>query len=283
MNNILDSDKIDFFRENGYLVIPEFLTIDQVKYLRTKILDIFYSDKWKTSHYNTERVLSDVYNTYPDFIELTLNVKVIEIVRQLLGSTPVLMPETAIHYKFYTNWHKDTTSQEKIGKTFHWNDDALMLQCGFYLQDNDELGGGLTVMPKSHKTKDNFKTQDFLSPRFIDRLKLKFGIYKEENDKKLNPNNHKIIDVKSKAGDFVIFDFRLNHRATKPLKLSVEFVPEDKSKIAFFNAFSPDNYVVKEYLDFIENRKEPFYQSLKTRKLSSELLNTATSLNFKAL
>jgi len=155
MDNILDPEKINFFRENGYLIVPNVLSDEQVDYLRSRILNIFSSGEWKKSEYNTERVLSDVYNTFPDFINLTLNKTVIEVISSILGSRPVLMPETAIHYKFYTGWHKDTSSQEREGKTFHWNDDALMLQCGFYLQDNDDLGGGLTVMQGSHKTKDN--------------------------------------------------------------------------------------------------------------------------------
>jgi hypothetical protein len=89
--------------------------------------------------------------------------------------------------------------------------------------------------------------------------------------------------VKSKAGDFIIFDFRLNHRATKPKNLEISKIPADKSKIAFFNAFCVDNETASEYLDFIKSRKEPFYLSLKTRVPSNSLLNSAKALNFKIL
>ena len=283
MEHTLSNEQIKSFKENGYLIIPNVLSKEQVEYLRSRILGIFSSGEWQKSPYNTERVLSDVYNTFPDFIDLTLNKKVIDIVRSLLQTTPVLMPETAIHYKFYTGWHKDTSSQEREGKTFHWNDDALLLQCGFYLQDNDELGGGLTVMQGSHKTKDNLIETDSFKLNLAERAKLKLGMYKEEEDVKLNPNKHKIVDVASKAGDFVIFDFRLNHRATKPKNIEVSNIPLNKSKIAFFNAFCVDNNTASEYLDFIKSRKEPFYQSLKTRVPSEDLSNSAKNLNFKAL
>ncbi|MCF8424759.1 MAG: phytanoyl-CoA dioxygenase family protein [Bacteroidia bacterium] len=280
---MLTTEQINSFTENGYVLIPNVLSEKEVVFLRTRILEIFSTDEWKKSPFNTQRVLSDVYNYFPEFMDITLTEKTINIIKSLLQTTPVLMPETAIHYKFYTGWHKDTSVQEKEGNKFHLKDEALMLQCGFYLQDNDDLGGGLTVMQGSHKTNDNLINPESFRLSLKDRLKLKIGTYKEYDNEKLNPNAHSVIDVKSKAGDLIIFNFRLNHRATRPKHVKLESIPVEKSKIGFFNAFSIDNETANEYLKFIKARKEPFYQSLKSRKPSEDLTQLSNKLKFKAL
>ena len=278
----LSKAQIQSFKENGYLIIPNVLSADQIQFLRKRIMAIFETGEWKKSPYNTEKVLSDVYNTFPEFIDITLNETVIEAIRSLTDGTPVLIPETSIHYKIYTGWHKDTSSQEKAGKSFHWKENALMLECGFYMQDNDPvLGGGLTVMQGSHNTKDNLIDESSYELSFMDKVKIKLGIYREDNNSKLNPNKHKVVDVPSKAGDFVIFNFRTNHRATTPKGIKITEVPVERSKLAFFNAFSVDNETVTEYLDFIKSRKDPYYQSLKTQQPSPHLIETAKKLNFK--
>ena len=144
------------FEEKGYLLVPGVMSKEEVAEMRKKVLHIFDSGEWKKSPYNTKLSLSDVFETFPEFLNYTLKPKVLEVVKGLLGENPLLMPESAIHYRLYTPWHKDTTSQERAGHNFHHKPEALMIEAGFYMQDNDEYGGGLTVMEGSHRTKDNF-------------------------------------------------------------------------------------------------------------------------------
>lgn len=280
---MLSSEQKTFFLENGYLIIPNVLSQETVSDLRTKILEVFKSGEWKKEEFNTNQVLCNVFNTFPELTELVLNKTLIETVKSLLNSTPVLFPETAIHHKFYTGWHKDSTSIEKNGEKFHLNDNALFLQCGYYLQDNNELGGGITVMPKSHKTSDNFTDPFAYSLSIKDRIKLKLGLYSDLNNSRLNPNKHSIVDVPTKAGDLVIFNFRLNHAATLPKKIKQEAIPFDQSKLAIFNAFSNDTENAHHYFNFISQRPEPFYQSLKNYSPSKELMEAAEKLNFKVM
>lgn len=280
---MLTAEQKAFFFENGYISIPNVLSPEIVAELRSKILTIFKTNDWKKVEYNTEQVLCNIFNSYPEFVDVVLNKTLIDAVQSLLNSTPVLFPETAIHYKFYTGWHKDSTSIEKSGEKFHLNENAMFLQCGYYLQDNNELGGGLTVMPKSHQTTDNFINPNSYSLSILDRIKLKLGSYSDEKNIRLNPNKHSVVDVPTKAGDLVIFNFKLNHSATFPKKIKPESVPFEQSKIAVFNAFSNDTENANKYFDFITKREEPFYQSLKEYKPSQELLNTAEKLNFKVV
>ena len=155
-----------------------------------------------------------------------------------------------------------------------------MLEAGFYLQDNDKYGGGLTVMEGSHKTQDSFVNS--AKESFIGKVKRKLLPPSEMNDDFINPFHHKIIDIPSKAGDLVIFNFKTNHRATRPSVCKIADIPKNKEKLAIFNAFSINNETAQEYLNFIYSRPEPFYQYLRNRIPSIYLINKAKELNFIA-
>ena len=78
---MVSSEQIRSVKENGYLIVPNVLTDEQVKHLRSRISGIFTLGEWQKSQFNTDRVLSDVYNTFPDFIDITLTGNIIEIVK----------------------------------------------------------------------------------------------------------------------------------------------------------------------------------------------------------
>ena len=274
---MLSKEEISFFHKEGYLLLPGILSVDEVNLLREKLLGIFRSGEWKRSPFNTSNVLSDVYVNFPELIGISLKPSVVSIIKSLLGDDPVLMPETAVHYKFYTGWHKDTSSQERAGKDFHLKPESLMIEAGFYLQDNDEYGGGLTVMNGSQNTSDNW-ILPASKKNIFKRISNRIFPIKEEKNKEINPHGHKITDIRSRAGDLVIFNFRTSHRATMPSACAVDQVPEHKHKLAFFNAFSVNNSTAREYLDFICSRPEPFYRSLSSRKIPDGVLKKKDEL-----
>ncbi len=269
----------EFFKLNGYLLVPGVLNNSEVKELRERSLEIFKSGEWKRSAFNTENILSDVFNTFPEYIAITLKPAVLEHVRNLLGDDPVLLPETAVHHNFYAGWHKDTTSQERAGYQFHKNVNALMIEAGFYLQENSGHGGGLTVMEGSHLTPDPFLIPA-KEPGILQRIRRKLLPNSVKADRVMNPFGHKITDIRSKAGDLVIFDFRLNHKATRPASGDLKDIPFGKNKIAFFNAFSVHNETADLYLDYIYSRKEPFYQHLRDTPRNPQLLKHANLHSF---
>ena len=278
---MISAEQKKHFEEKGYLLVPGVLSAAEIAHMRKSVLGIFNSDEWKKSPYNTERILSDVYQTFPEFLNVTLNAKVLDVVKGLLGENPLLMPESSVHYKFYTGWHKDTTSQERAGHTFHLSDTSLMIEAGFYLQDNDEYGGGLTVMEASHLTSDYFV--NLPQAGLGERIKNKLSPIPEEENKRINPNKHKLVNIASKAGDLVIFNFKTNHRASRPSICAIEAIPKEKEKIAFFNAFSVNNESGYAYLNYLKSRPEPFYQNLGHRVVSNELKAKAAELAFTAL
>ncbi|MBI2269183.1 MAG: phytanoyl-CoA dioxygenase family protein [Bacteroidetes bacterium] len=272
---------IDSFKKDGYLLIPGFVSKEDINQLRSTIQPYFENGSWSKYQFNTKHVINNVYETFPEIINLIINKELINVLSKIFNSKPVLLPETTIHYNIYTSWHKDTTTQEKMGHMFQWKPNALMVEAGIYLQDNDEYGGGLTVMPGSQKDPDYFKDINLSEPTLINKIKKKLALYNERSDKVVNPYNRDIFDIPSKAGDLVIFNFLTNHRASLPIGYKTEEIPFSKKKLAIFNAFSIDNETCNEYYNFILSRKEPFYSNLKNRGVLPALKTKAEELNFK--
>jgi hypothetical protein len=275
-----DLEKRIFFSENGYLLIPGILSVDEVLFMRKRVLEVFENGEWKKSKYSTEKVLSEIYDYFPEFIKITLSQKVLHEIKNVLGENPILMPETAIHHKFYPGWHKDTTSQERAGYNFHLKPESLMMEAGFYLQDNDEFGGGLTVMKGSHKTSDNFAFQKEKKRTLLTRIKNRLMPVDEKDNQDINPYKHEIVEIPSKVGDLVFFNLKTNHRASLPKKIKIEDIPKEKEKLAFFNAFSSNNSTAIDYLNYIKSRPEPFYQSLHNKIISNDFGHWAKETGF---
>jgi hypothetical protein len=127
------------------------------------------------------------------------------------------------HQSGYVGWHKDTTSIEKEGHRFHLEPGALFVQVGIYLQDNGPRGGGLEVMPGSHR----WRTDPFVA-------RSSSAIARFVNDQVLDRwRARRAYAIPSRAGDAVIFNLRLNHRATRP-PFPPEQLEEHERKLAVF-------------------------------------------------
>jgi ectoine hydroxylase-related dioxygenase (phytanoyl-CoA dioxygenase family) len=274
-----------FFDENGYLLIRNVLTPDEITFLRKRALEIFSSDEWKVSSYNTNRTVIDTYRYFPEIMRVSLGKKVVDTVKALLGSDDIILtPETAMMTGFYPTWHKDTTTQEKLGHSFHKSPDFKMVRCGIYMQDNDEYGGGLSVISGSHRKPDNFLTGDFLPKRTLwYRIKNRLMPQKEEDNVKLNPHKLKIVDIPSKVGDLVFFNFQTAHKGTIPKSQRIGDVPAHKSKIAIFDTFGVNNEQTKMYVDFLKTRPENIYGFARDRHQSAEFDEYTRSIGLGAL
>ena len=267
---MLTSDDKKFYEENGYVIARNMLTKDQVAFLRKRALDIFSSDEWKINDYNTDKTIVDPYKYFPEIMKVTLTNDVVDTAKFLMGEEHVvLIPETAIMKGFYPAWHKDTTTPEKYGHKFHLRPDFKVIRCGFYLQDNNEYGGGLSVFAGSHKVSD-YLTGEFPEKTLLKRIKDRLTPNAEEKDKFLNPHNLKLVDIPSKAGDLVFFDFKIVHKGTIPKSQRLADVPVDITKVALFDIFGVNNEATKLYIDFIKTRPEAIYNFARNPKQSKE-------------
>lgn len=249
------------FHKDGYLLVPGVLTKEEVASLRTFVRPIF--DLPSDQRYgDTASVLFDVYSRYPEVRWVLFHEPTLSILRSLFGDDFVVLREAAVHLnQFFPKWHKDTTSQEEAGHTFHWQDDFLMVEVAYYLQNNTkEFGGGLDVEPGSHVEPDNqlHWPQRNRLERVLDQVTLKNRVVEGRP-----------FSIPSGAGDLLIFHFRTNHRATP----TQHPVPSDHEKLVFFLACSSNSPHVKAYHDFLASR--PNYVYLQDFRYPPDLLEQA--------
>ncbi|MGE0873759.1 MAG: phytanoyl-CoA dioxygenase family protein [Burkholderiales bacterium] len=211
----------------------------------------------------------DVMNRHPQFLPLMFHPRILETLRMLLGEDFQYLPETAAHRGGYGGWHKDTTSQERAGHVFHKAPGYRMVQVAIYFQANGEYGGGLDVRPGSHKEPDQFL--DAMDKTFFDKLRTKarrYNLLPAIFGRRLEG-----VSLASRPGDVVIFDLRLDHKATWPSRKGP--IPEDRQKYALFFVASRRSPQVDDYVRFIAGR--PDYVYLQNYQVSHSLRAAAVS------
>ena len=257
----------EMLKAQGYVVIPQVLSHEEVRKARNILTEIFskksnYEGDLYRSSEEGGSVYVDIFSRYKELRWILFNPKFIEGLSSTLGRDFVVLPDAAMHDSQYGGWHKDTTSQERHGHTFHYEPDFQVVTTAIYLQDNsDEYGGGLEVVPYSHIDKnDPFVTKSNL----IDRIKKKLMNGRQHREAKFKNQ----FSVPTKAGDMVIFNLRLTHRATHP---TIKPVPAEHRKFALFIICSANNKHARTFTDYIKGR--PDYLHLKNHKYPPELLD----------
>jgi hypothetical protein len=257
------------FDRDGYLVVPSVLSLAQIKGLREFLAPKFARPKEERFPGDTDNILFDLVNRYVETRWLLFHPQVVDTLRSLLGDSYAVIRETSAHHEIFSSWHKDTGAQEAEGHRFQWRQDYLMVEAGFYLQDNtDQYGGGLDVVPGAHRIPDpvtkspaiGYKPEERtfvqkIAGRVRSAMKKVWGesTAKEEQKEESLPG---CVSVPTKAGDLLIFDFRINHRATPRRVPKPSNIPE---KMAIFFACSRNNEHVRAYHDFIASRKDYIY------------------------
>lgn len=246
---MLTQEQIKHFHDGGYILIPNVLSPEQVQELRAILRPKFKKNE-KRLPGDTSVIRFDVYNRYPEVRWLLFHEASMSALRSLLGKNYAVLRDTTAQLNHFGNWHKDTTTQEIFGYGFHKEPDYLMVDVAYYLQDNtDELGGGLDVEPGSHRRPDPF-------------LKLR--------NKQRNEPVKDFVSIPNKAGDLLIFDFRINHRGSRPQQFAAA---RKRGKLGLFLACSKNNAHVRAYHEFINRR--PDFGYLKNFSHDPELLRQA--------
>jgi hypothetical protein len=269
---MLSTKDTDDFVQKGYLLVPEAFTRQQTADLRKIVADIFArpleaGDLARKGVAPAVRM--DIFNRFPELQWILTHKPLVEAVTSLMGEDFVYLPETAIQDSGFGGWHKDTSSQERAGHRFHWEPDFMMVQLAIYLQDNCEYGGGLEVIPGSHRRPDIYRN------RLRDRLKLE-RIRSELDNRGLWRSGY---SVPSRAGDLVMFHFRLDHRATYPVIKTQ--APEERRKLAIFLACSANNRHARAYRDFLASR--PSYPYLNNHRYSPDLIAQTQGSRFSLM
>jgi hypothetical protein len=254
-------------RQHGYAVLPKVFEPAVALDLRKELLRIFAEpspyEGDLNAHADYKRAFFDAFNRYPALRWVPFHPPLLAALRGLLGDDFVWIPEVGIHDSGYGGWHKDTTAQEVAGHRFQWEPDFGVVQVAIYCQENDPLhAGGLDVIPGSHRLPDRIiKFGGGVAQRLAARVRYRL---KTMNDDRRRETLH------HKLGDVVVFDYRLDHRATQPRVLPI---PPHYRKLAIFSVASRNNRHAQAYLDFISSRQD--YKYLRDYADTPELLALA--------
>ena len=258
----------DTIRKQGWALLKNIYTTEDIARCREMTDELFASKTIKKSPFDSEYIINDLYRHCPDLARLVFNKKYFKGVWSLIGDKIVWLPECAIHRDRYAKWHKDTTEQEIGGITSHIEEESPMLQVSTYLQDYSlEEGGGITIVPGSHRQPDRFLSMYKFDP--LTRVKRKTRRMLGQTVFQKIEKNNEALDLPGKATDLAVFDIRTEHRASTPVnKPSI-------LKYSIFNTFGKKTKALREYYEFMKNRPEPYYRFYKEFKAPSVIFEIA--------
>lgn len=301
------------FQDSGFVIVPDVLDKNEVSKFRSE-MDAVFKTPFVAAEGDTFYVRSNVFNRYQHLQKYFFRPQVIDAIRDILGEDFYLMPEVSISVAQYGNWHKDTTSVELFGFDFHKRPDFKVLNGAFYLQDNADFGGGLDVVPGSHLTSDTF-TEHYRSQSMTMQSKAKelppsqglkgvainvlkkglpfvYSTLKKRQERIAHLNSIPTVSsdtwpgrhtIPSKAGDLVLFDLRLDHKASWPK--GMEGFTQQASKYACFVICGTKNQTSVDYKNYLFKRAESqhAYAYLKQYRPSAELIKSSTTHNISLL
>ncbi len=250
----LEPAQLEQFNRDGYILVRDVLDASVVAELRGFLTPLF--DKGAVHPGDVQfppkegvrggGLRNDVWSRYPDLRVTMTQPKVLGALRSLLGDDFVILLGGVAHDSRYGGWHKDTTPLERAGLDFHKDPDFAIVECAYYLQDNDEYGGGLDVVPGTHTEED--VTPPAPKITFLDKVAYKLGHPRYKANDVFTREN--ALSIPSRAGDFIAFDLRLDHMATQPKQGSLNDIPEGRRKLAVFFIAAANNDVTRRYREW---------------------------------
>lgn len=243
-DNLLQKYEID-----GYILVRDVIDLETMQSLRNLLEYEF--DKSGTN------VLYDSILMHPKILNLLFLPRLCNTLTSLLGHPFVVVPQTSAEYNRFGYFHTDTTGAEASGQIFHHQKEFRIVTVAIYLQDNDEYGGGIRLGVGSHKKPDPYIELNQikeLKRKKYSQSKLKQLIKKISRNRLFDWNTPFYersdgLDILSKAGDVVIWDMRLAHRASPKRRSGIS--PQG-NKIGIFLTCGANNHITTgEYMDYV--------------------------------
>jgi hypothetical protein len=275
------------FRRDGFVHLPQVFDAAQSADLRSLADELCRkrqngpSDCDDHPRFGTSR--SDVLTRFPRLRWTLFHPPLRKPLSALLGDPVVVIPETALHKNFFSNWHRDTNAPRRDRQRFYLKRDFAMLQCAIYLQDNSpELGGGLDVIPRSQTdvALDRFEDEiERVASRFPGWARIPRQILRRSGaaPRRLLESRRQPMTVPIRLGDVVLFDVRIAHRATPPLPDR----KRDIDKFAFFFLCSANTAAVESYVTYIRDVRN--YEFMKVHSLDPEFRAEALRAGYRVL
>jgi len=236
----LSKEQLDFFNENGYLLIKGFfpkkecdIIRDLAKvHLKYKIEPIETEYEYigidRDEYKESVRRLRQVYDRDIVFKNWMEYPKIYPILEQVLNEEPILV--TAHHNSIMTKRAYTSTATEWHQDKRYWSYDSdNLVSIWLALQNENSQNGVLEFIPKSHK-------MEFNSNQFDDKLFFRDDL--KENKDLIKTK----VSFELEAGDVVLFHCKLLHRAnanrTNKDKISFVYTVKGKSVNALPNTRS---------------------------------------------
>jgi hypothetical protein len=209
------------------------------------LLENFFSeDEMRQIHSGVKESIKQNINAdllcNPFLQDLTiLNPKIIKVVKELLGQDPTYIGDSNISNNILgMSLHKDNPDRLRSNAP-DWQSPYTILRMGIYLQNYESHSGGLILRDKSHN--------------YVSRWK------------------GKVINVKTKPGDLVIWNLRTTHSGgARRFKLfpnwdinpyinrflpSFLFKPTHEQREALFLSYGREDSHMKRYIDYLKTRE----------------------------
>jgi ectoine hydroxylase-related dioxygenase (phytanoyl-CoA dioxygenase family) len=227
----------DAVARDGYVTVESVLEGSEVPQLRDVLTQAFAEPPGPHDD-AVQRI--DAASRYPAIRAVLERPQLLSALRAILGDQLIVLPDTVAHDSSFPTWHKDTTSMEQRGHSFQKDPRFLLVHVGLYLQDNGPYGGGLDVIPGTHRQSDPF----------VRRPRTRFGqIIDYRILEPLRTRN--AVSVPTRAGDALVFDFRIAHRATLPTACPRDDIPREYRKLAIFLSFTGSREMAEAYRGYL--------------------------------
>jgi Phytanoyl-CoA dioxygenase (PhyH) len=223
------------FCQDGFVVVPHVFDQTEMADLRRAAIAHFPDNRPPF-----EAKVSSTALFQGPFHLVFRNRKFIQALRAVLGEDFVFVNEFALHDSHYVGWHTDTVSPDgKGGHEFHWSPSFCVVQTAIYLQDNNENGGGLDVVPSSYVRDDPLAAS----------LRRERGLPIVNRIPKPADPYRGGVSLRCRAGDLIIFHFRLSHRASRRRSEAQNDVDR---KLAMFMVAGPNNALTRRYRAWLD-------------------------------
>lgn len=194
MNKILSQKDLEKFNKDGFILVKNLFTKDEVDKLGSHIDDLKGLEQGAEKN-GSYLFVGDVVSK--NLGNLVFDERIINISKQILGPRLVYFGESTIMtgIRAGRGFHRDNADRENP-KDPDWQvDNFPIIKMGIYLADHKKFGGGLKVRKGSHRF-DDF----MIDPN-------------NPNIKNQEEGKGKIYNIPSQAGDLMIWSMRLAHSA----------------------------------------------------------------------
>jgi hypothetical protein len=224
------------FCQDGFVVVPQVFDQAEIAELRRAAIAQFPDNRppFESKFSSTalfQRPFQLVYR----------NRKFIQAMRAVLGEDFIFVNEFALHDSFYVGWHTDTATLEGKGNhEFNWSPSFCVVQTAIYLQDNNEHGAILDVVPGSH----------LRDCPFAAAMRREHGLPNVNRKPEAVDPYQDAVSVPGRAGDLIFFHLRLWHRSARR---SSEAKSDVDRKFAMYMIAGANNAQTRQYRTWLDD------------------------------